>query len=214
LNDCRGCDEKRARIREGKVLEHVRPGETLRGFMLCTRLPGYWHVPAGFGETPREPEPPAKRGPGNRVHPDDLRSSRQREPGEPLEEDVLRHVVDALETLGWEVDNFEQGYRPDACPDCGRPVRASTRVPLGTPDLRVYGVGRNFWIELKRPGGALTDEQREWHDRERQHGGHVYVVRSAEQAVELANLIISEGFPSYQRWRSLTDPRTTSTTEQ
>lgn len=58
-------------------------------------------------------------------------------------------------------------------------------LPAGTPDLLIlapcYG-----WLEVKRPGEDLNDNQRRWHHRARRCGIPVAVVRSVREAVGVA----------------------------
>ena len=51
----------------------------------------------------------------------------------------------------------------------------------GTPDRVVVGLG---WIEIKRPGEKLSDDQEDWHRRAIARGARVAVVRSVQEAVE------------------------------
>lgn len=136
----------------------------------------------------------ARGGPG-RPEGGERRSSRPRQPGEPLERDVKAGIVRELEGRGWIVLDFEQDYRPTKCRHCGGELGrgSGTRVPLGTPDLYVAGFGYSFWIEVKRPGGAATDHQRQMHDRLNGAGDYVYILRSAGAAIQLSLWLLEDG---------------------
>ncbi len=50
------------------------------------------------------------------------------------------------------------------------------------PDLIIGFRGRNFWIEIKSPGGKLKKGQRELHDRWR---GQIAVCETFEECLEI-----------------------------
>jgi hypothetical protein len=186
---CPGCEEGWRKVTESEIAEHFPAGSVVRRAKLCMAAGDFlWHVPPelarkmGAEKRARSSQEPrgALPRPGGR--------DRARKPGEPLEEEVWRGVRDVLTPLGWELHHFEQGYRLDRCPSCQHELgrrHATTRVPKGTPDVYVVGHGFSFWIELKRPGGAVKEEQHTWHESVRAHGVRVYVIRSALAAWNL-----------------------------
>lgn len=69
----------------------------------------------------------------------------------PLEAGVYEAVVALLTLAGCKVYRLSQ-------------VRASRQSP-GIPDLYVFGPTTGAWFEVKRPGGRLRPEQREFRER-------------------------------------------------
>ena len=66
--------------------------------------------------------------------------------------------------------------------DAGASVQILSTVGNGCPDLLVGYNEVNYLLEIKIPGGKLTDDQRVWHSTWQ---GRFAVVYSAEQAVKL-----------------------------
>ena len=87
------------------------------------------------------------------------------------EKHIQREIIRFLCALGCTVNDMSQ---PRA-----------TMLPIGLPDLYVQhptlGV---FWVEVKSPTGRVRPSQAEWHEREREAGGTVYVARSAADLIE------------------------------
>lgn len=61
----------------------------------------------------------------------------------------------------------------------------------GTPDIAIVlkPWGRHVWLEVKDPNrpeadGNLSDAQKDWHAKMREHGGLVYMVTSVDDADE------------------------------
>lgn len=108
-----------------------------------------------------------------------------------LEETVRTRCTDFLELMGFRVYKLEQGYRPDACLQCGAgiPVRGS-RQALGLADILVAGPGILFFVEFKRPkqkkrGGFVSNRSPEQLQFERDckvAGVSVYLWRSIDDA--------------------------------
>lgn len=119
-----------------------------------------------------------------------LKSARKRSEGvQKPEADIRREIRTWYEMQGAWVGDYEQGYRPDACPSCGAHLSHSTRVPMGTPDLLVLWPGRGQrWIECKSATGKQTDAQREFEARVKAAGGIYWLVRSVEEVAELERL--------------------------
>jgi hypothetical protein len=57
----------------------------------------------------------------------------------------------------------------------------------GVPDLAVLSPCTG-WLEVKRPGEDLSDDQKTWHAKAARAGVRVAVVRSVREAVEVVSL--------------------------
>lgn len=102
------------------------------------------------------------------------------------EAEIRQEIRAFYELQGAWVGDYEQGYRPDACPSCGARLTHSTRVPLGTPDLLVLWPGRGQrWIECKSASGKQTDAQRQFQERARAAGAIYWLARSVEEVMQL-----------------------------
>lgn len=64
---------------------------------------------------------------------------------------------------------------------------------VGHPDFVIQHGNRVTNIELKAPGGKLTDKQREVHDWIKAAGGQVYVCYSAAEAIDVVRLELLAG---------------------
>jgi hypothetical protein len=102
-----------------------------------------------------------------------------------LEDDRKRDARPAVEAMGWVVLDFEQGYRPDACPACKErlPGGHSTRVPTGIADWLCMKAGKAKWIEWKVDGKNATPQQRAFGKLCAEHGIKWRVCRNTEEAV-------------------------------
>jgi hypothetical protein len=69
---------------------------------------------------------------------------------------------------------------------------------VGCPDFIVGVNGVTLWIEFKREGGTLSDEQKEFGRKLETQGMRLYVVYSAGEAIELVNNCIT---PTNERSR-------------
>ena len=80
-------------------------------------------------------------------------------------------------TLGWAVDRYEQGR--------------ATRIAEGLPDRRYWHLPRRarVWVELKRPGGKLTEAQHQWILSELEAGGLATVIEDAQQLSKLLGIL-------------------------
>lgn len=81
--------------------------------------------------------------------------------GVPMREDeLLTAVLDLAQAAGWRC------FHPRPARTQGG-WRTATQGDNGWPDLALAGHGRFLLVELKRTGGALTDDQARWrHDLE------------------------------------------------
>jgi hypothetical protein len=64
----------------------------------------------------------------------------------------------------------------------GRLLRAEGMAP-GAPDLLLIGRGAMGFLEIKAPGGRLSEAQVEFHDMLRRRGQLVETVRSVDEAI-------------------------------
>lgn len=89
---------------------------------------------------------------------------------------VQRSIVRALETMGFFVSKFDQGFRRDG----------STRQTRGIPDLYAVHQGweLRLWIEVKAGSNRPTPHQEAWHQKVRAAGGTVVVAWSLEDVLE------------------------------
>ena len=102
----------------------------------------------------------------------------------PTEVQIQRAVIEHLLLRG----------HPDAfafhCPNGGyrRPIEAAILKEIGTvagvPDLFVVHGGRVFALELKAPGGRVSDVQHAVHERLRRAGAEVAVAWGLDQALK------------------------------
>lgn len=199
---CPGCRRGTPFVTAGELMDITRPGAILRGLRPCLAMNGFHgseEVIAGYREKAESSGRIQRTRDRSGAFPPPEGRDRPRKPGEPLEEEVRGGIRTNLISYGWEVHDFEQGYRLDRCPSCKEELgrgHATTRVPKGTADLLVTGHGFNFWIEVKRPGGALRSSQRAWHQKIRAGGGKVYILRDAEAAIHLsATIFINQELP-------------------
>lgn len=91
-------------------------------------------------------------------------------------------VRDGLRALGWAVEDFSHvgGGVPDLYVSIGSALAF-------WPARRARGVvtdGFGCWVEVKAPGGELTEAQQEWAFA---HRGNYVVCDSIEQAIETIN---------------------------
>ena len=69
----------------------------------------------------------------------------------------------------------------------GAVVACTHQLGTGYPDLTVAYGGRNWLIECKMPGAALTPDEERFHEEWRQRG-QIAVVTAPEEAIELVTL--------------------------
>lgn len=103
-----------------------------------------------------------------------------------LEDERKADALPVVTALGWAVYDFEQGYRPDACPKCGAhlPGGHSTRVPVGVADWLCQGHGIAAWIEWKTDDNDQTPGQRRFGDECDVAGIPYAVCRNTRDAVD------------------------------
>jgi hypothetical protein len=100
------------------------------------------------------------------------------EVGVKSESDVQREIIKALEDCGWLVFRMNAGGRK-----AGRSY--VHLAPKGTPDLlAVPYVGAPMWVEVKREGGELREDQIAMLADLRKRGQRVLVARSVDDVMD------------------------------
>ena len=91
------------------------------------------------------------------------------------ETDLQRAIMRALRTCGvWVIRTQSSGR--------SGPRSVATGEP-GMPDLYLPGLGH---LEVKLPGGKVSEAQHEWHAKADRAGVRVAVVRSVSEAIKVA----------------------------
>jgi hypothetical protein len=99
----------------------------------------------------------------------------------PLESSIQEAILEALAARGfwaWRVNSGATVIGSGA----GR--RMFRGAPSGTPDIRVESPVSGY-LEVKRPGGKLSESQWKWHERAAKHGVRVAIVHSASEALHV-----------------------------
>lgn len=125
---------------------------------------------AGGGYTPSNRNPPKPRAPGRNVG--DLNETR----------DLVRPILDALNKLdGVKVMRNAVGLVIPFARRGAAPFKAG----LGAGSADIVGIvsGRFFALEVKIPGGVISEDQEVWLVEIRQLGGYAAVVTSVEEAI-------------------------------
>lgn len=99
------------------------------------------------------------------------------------ERTIQRRIVNGLRKAGyvvWHIPNGGSRHTQEA----GNLKRDG--VMAGVPDLWVLARdGRSWWLEVKRPGGKLSDAQRYQHKVLSDRGQRVALVTSLDEAIEV-----------------------------
>lgn len=101
-----------------------------------------------------------------------------------LEREVTRQVRDFLKGHGWRPIRMQRTVMPG-------------QFQTGEPGIADYlflrylkpGLGAILWVELKRPGGKIRPQQREWALKECSRGARVWFV---EDVAELESVYARE----------------------
>ena len=101
------------------------------------------------------------------------------------EAEIRMAIRSALGQHGWTCWDFEQGYRPDRCPECSTKIPGGTRVPRGIADLYVMGYGCSAWLEVKSAKGRQSQYQKDRQAECVAAGVAYHVVRTETEAVEI-----------------------------
>jgi hypothetical protein len=88
------------------------------------------------------------------------------------EAEVGVYCDDLATKLGWRVERYEQ--------------RRATHIQEGLPDRRYKRPGCRLWVELKKPGGQMTEDQYLWLATEVAAGGFATVI---DDVLQLAPLL-------------------------
>jgi hypothetical protein len=96
----------------------------------------------------------------------------------PISEDDVGDAVDELaDLMGFRVERYEQ--------------RRASMICEGLPDRRYVHRAKALvvWVELKKPGGKLTAEQRDWLLDELNAGGLATVIDDVAQFAHLCRML-------------------------
>lgn len=74
----------------------------------------------------------------------------------------------------------------EALRQVGATVQHLHHLGQGCPDLLVGWRGNNYLLEIKRPGGELTEDERAWHAY---WNGRAYVVESVDEALRIIGAV-------------------------
>ena len=105
----------------------------------------------------------------------------------PKESQIQKSILD---WLALQPDVFAWRSPNHAVFDFKRQTfRRKAAYQRGVPDIigicKINGRVYTFALEVKRPGGKLSDEQREWLARFNDKGGYGYMVDSLEDTIEI-----------------------------
>ena len=103
-------------------------------------------------------------------------------PPRPLEADIQRTILDYLALRG--IFHYRNNSGAMVSEYKGR-KRFMRFGAAGSPDIVCVIGGRYVGIEVKRPGGKQSDDQKEFQARLEAAGGRYLVVHSVEQIHEL-----------------------------
>lgn len=94
---------------------------------------------------------------------------------------IQRSIVETIEALGVPCERVQAGQHK---------VRGGYMhcASNGTPDLWT-ALG---WIEVKKPGEDLSEDQRKWHEAAKRFGVRVAVVHSVQDAVLVVKSWLAE----------------------
>jgi hypothetical protein len=97
----------------------------------------------------------------------------------PRETDLSRAIQKELERAGHWVHRLQSGKVQTKHGSWLQLCKA------GTPDIMVIKAGPEFvFLEIKTPAGTVSEDQEAWHERARELGVKVVVVRSVSEALE------------------------------
>ncbi len=86
-----------------------------------------------------------------------------------LEKDIQKLCIDYLKVNRWMVLDFSRHEDPDIA---------------GVADIYALKKGRGIWIEFKRPGNKQQDNQIEFEDGIKGHGGEYVIIKSLNGLME------------------------------
>lgn len=82
---------------------------------------------------------------------------------------LLRQIRECLKFYGWFVIRIQQGL------GCHK----------GISDLIAIRDGKTIYIEIKKPGGVLSEYQKKFRDDVEAHGGKYVVMKDVEDVLKL-----------------------------
>lgn len=95
-----------------------------------------------------------------------------------LESQIQKEITELLTKQGfWVIRNHTQGIKYTR----GR----GTNPNKGIPDLLAIKNGKFFFIEVKKKGGSLSEEQKAWIKKAYDNGIVVHVVTSVEDVIDV-----------------------------
>lgn len=101
-----------------------------------------------------------------------------------LEKDIQKEILEWLDTkdglMFWRQNNGAVFGRNNAGAMAFR--KPAKYTALGVPDIWVIWKGHAIGLEVKRPGGNIRDEQKEFGRKLIFHGGYYFVVYSLDDA--------------------------------
>ena len=113
----------------------------------------------------------------------------------PLEKDIQREILEWLDTqemkyplMFWRQNNGSVFGRNNAGNMAFR--SRGKFVPKGIPDIWVVTCGRLIGFEVKRPGGVVREEQKEFGSKLVNHGGYYFIVKSLQDVKEIMTRLI------------------------
>ncbi len=110
----------------------------------------------------------------------------KKENKEPLEKDIQNEILDWLsnrELFFWRSNNIPVFSRSN---DGVKRFRSLPKhTPRGLPDIIIVHQRNFIALEVKRPGGKVRPEQREFGDKVIKNGGHYFIVTSLKEVVEI-----------------------------
>ena len=91
-----------------------------------------------------------------------------------------------------KLERYEQGQFASWCllhnyPFCWHSTAHRSKATPGTPDFIVGISGQTLWIEFKRPGFGLSQDQEKFKARLEGQGIVYFLVYSHQEAIELTN---------------------------
>jgi hypothetical protein len=95
------------------------------------------------------------------------------------EGDILKQCLEYLHLRGWHAWRNNSGGRPWT--DRTGKTRLMRFGAKGSGDILAVRDGVFLSLEVKKPGGKVSDDQKAWIDTIRRHGGLAFVVRSVDE---------------------------------
>lgn len=108
----------------------------------------------------------------------------------PLEKEIQNEILDWLskrstngKLLFWRCNNVPVFSRSN---DGVKRFRSLPKhTPRGLPDIMIVYQKKFVALEVKRPGGKIRPEQKEFGDKVIENGGHYFIVTSLKEVLDL-----------------------------